>query len=119
MNYTGTFDGVQRDELFGGTSIPVSVRNINISSDTSITRGAILSSATETGNFALATDSDTSKILAVAACDFTATSDNTVTQAYTSGVFNRERLTLADGSDINKLADTLRKDGIILTSIQN
>ena len=115
--FFGTRDGIKRDELMGGADgIPVSIRNVEVSSDTTIQRGMLLASATTFGVFAPATNSDTSKVLVIAEKDFTADSDLHVTQAYTSGKFNREKIIL-DGN-IDDFENELRKQNIILTSIK-
>lgn len=115
--FFGTRDGIKRDELMGGADgIPVSIRNVEVSSDTTIQRGMLLASATTFGVFAPATSSDTSKVLVIAEKDFTADSDLHVTQAYTSGKFNREKIIL-DGN-IDDFENELRKQNIILTSIK-
>ena len=114
--FFGVRDGVQRDELCGGAEQLMSIRNIEVASDTSIQRGMLLSSATTFGVFAPA-DSDTNKVFVVAEKDFTADSDLHVTQAYTSGKFNREKIILNEGLNIDDYEEALRKVNIILTSI--
>lgn len=118
--FFGTFKDIQpRDELFGGDDgIPVSKRNITVGSDTTVERGMLLAAGTTFGTFAEAT-SDTAKVFVIAAEDFTADSDHTVTQAYTSGKFNREKIKLDENLDIDDYEETLRKVNIILTSIKD
>ena len=119
--FFGTFKNIQpRDELFGGDDgIPVSLRNIEVDSSTSIQRGMLLSSATTFGTFAPAADTDTSKVYVVAAETFDADSDHTVTQAYVSGKFNREKIVLDSSLDIDDFEETLRRANIHLTSIMD
>ncbi len=117
--FFGTRDGIKRDELMGGADgIPVSIRNIEVSTDTTIQRGMLLASATTFGVFAPATSSDTSKVLVIAENDFVADSDHTVTQAFTSGKFNREKIILDESLNIDDFEVELRRQNIILTSIK-
>lgn len=117
--FFGTRDGIKRDELCGGADgIPMSIRNIEVGSDTTIQRGMLLSSATTFGVFAPVADTDTSKVFVIAEKDFQADSDHTVTQAYTSGKFNREKIILDESLNIDNYEETLRKENIILTSIK-
>lgn len=119
--YFGKFENtVARDELFGGgDGFPVEIANVKVASGTTITRGTILASATPAGTYSLATASDTSKSLAIAAENFVATSsDDTVTQAFTAGKFNREKLTADTETTIAALELPLRTQNIILTSIK-
>lgn len=113
--YYEEFAGVARDELFGDVSQPVKIRNVTLSTGTAITRGTILAAATPDGTYAAATAADVNKNLVIAAADFTATSDGTVTQAYSSGVFNREKIT---PSDTGVFELELRRQNIQLTSIK-
>ena len=115
--FFGTRDGIKRDELCGGAEQLMSIRNIEVAADAEIKRGMLLNSATTFGVFAPA-DSDTTKVLVVAEKDFTADSDHTVTQAYTSGKFNREKIILSEGLNIDDYEESLRKVDIYLTSIK-
>ncbi len=115
--FFGQHNGIKRDELCGGAEQLMSIRNIEVASDTTIQRGMLLSSATTFGVFAPA-DSDTTKVFVIAEKDFTADSDHTVTQAYTSGKFNREKIILSDGLNIDDYEEPLRKVDIYLTSIK-
>ena len=122
MTYTGTFQNtVYRDELFGGgDGFPVEIINVQLASDSTVTRGTIIAGDTPKSTFAaVSSAADAEKFLAVVAEDFTATdSDSSVTSAYSAGKFNREKLILADGLDINDFENALRKQNIILTSIK-
>lgn len=118
MTYTADFDGVKRDELFAGPEIDVSVWNVKVGSDATITRGMILAGDTINGTFAQATSSDTGKVLCIAADNFTADSDSTVTRAYGSGKFHREKLILPDGENVSTFEEPLRKVNIILAKLK-
>lgn len=113
-----TRDGIKRDELMGGADgIPVSIRNIDVASDTTIQRGMLLSASSTFGVFAPAADTST-KVFVIAEKDFVADSDHTVTQAYTSGKFNREKIILDENLNIDNFEVELRRQNIILTSIK-
>ena len=116
--FFGVRDGIKRDELCGGAEQLMSIRNIEVASDTSIQRGMLLSSDSTFGIFSQPTDSDTSKVFVIAEKDFTADSDSQVTQVYTSGKFNREKIILNEGLNIDDFEEVLRKENIILTSIK-
>lgn len=115
--FFGKRDGIVRDELCGGAEQLMSIRNIEVASDTTIQRGMLLGSATTFGVFAPATDTST-KVFVIAEKDFTADSDHTVTQAYTSGKFNREKIVLDESLNIDDFEEQLRKVNIILTTIK-
>ncbi len=116
MSGFSTIDGVSYDELFGGSSMPVHTKNVTVGANAVIKRGMVL--AETNGVYALAVAADNEKPLVIAKEDFTATTSAKVTTAYTSGVFNREKLTLGDGANIANFEEQLRKDNILLTSIR-
>ena len=117
--FFGQRDGIKRDELCGGAEQLMSIRNIEVAADAEIKRGTLLASATTYGVFAPVTSaSDTSKVLVIAEKDFAADSDHTITQAYTSGKFNREKIILKSGLNIDNFEEKLRAVDIYLTSIQ-
>ena len=121
--YFATFDGIQRDELAGGTDGSFqTIWNVNVGASAAIERGMLLAASTPTGEFKLVSDaSDASKVLVVARDNFTADKTHTVTQAYASGKFNRERIILGGTSalTIEPFEDQLRKSNIHLTSIKD
>ena len=118
-----TFDGIQRDELSGGTDGSFqTIWNVNVGASAAIERGMLLAADKPTGEFKLVSDaSDASKVLVVARDNFTADETHTVTQAYASGKFNRERIILGGTSalTIEPFEDQLRKSNIHLTSIKD
>ena len=117
-NFFSVHEGVARDELMGGADgIPVSIRNIEVASDTTIQRGMLLCSPSTFGVFSQPADSDTSKVFVIAEKDFTADSDLKVTQAFSSGKFNREKIILDESLNIDDFENELRRQNIILTSI--
>ena len=94
--YFGTFDGIQR--------------------------GMLLASDTPTGTYApVSNASDASKVLVIARDNFTADADHTVTQAYASGAFHREKIILGGTSSltIEPFEDQLRKSNIHLRSLKD
>lgn len=121
MEYSGTFENtVKRDELFGGADgIPVSTINVIVKPDAEIKRGMILCAAEVGGEFSpVSAKADAKKILAIAACDFSPSGAQNITQAYTSGKFNREKLVIDSAIDLADFENELRKVNIILTSIK-
>ena len=122
MSYVETVDGVIRDELAGGVGGGHEIWNINVGESAVIERGMLLCASAVTAEFAQVTGaSDASKVLVVARDDFSADEDHTVTQAFASGKFNRERIKLGGASTLtlDPFEDQLRKSNILLTSIQD
>ena len=121
--YFGTFDGITRDELSGGTDGSFqTIWNVNVGASAAIKRGMLLASDTPTGEFKLVSQvSDAAKVLVIARDDFTADEYHKVTQAYASGKFNRERIILGGTSalTIEPFEDQLRKSNIHVTSIKD
>lgn len=122
--YFATFDGIQRDELAGGTDGSFqTIWNVNVGASAAIERGMLLAADKPTGEFKLVSDaSDASKVLVVARDNFTADADgHCVTQAYASGKFNREKIKLGGTSalTIDVFEDAMRKSNLHLTSIKD
>lgn len=121
--YFGTFDGITRDELSGGTDGSFqTIWNVNVGASAAIERGMLLAADTPTGEFKLVSSADdAAKVLVIARDDFTADANHTVTQAYASGKFNRERIILGGTSalTIEPFEDQLRKSNIHVTSIKD
>ena len=121
--YFATFDGIQRDELAGGTDGSFqTIWNVNVGASAAIERGMLLAADKPTGEFKLVSDaSDASKVLVVARDNFTADETHTVTQAYASGKFNRERIKLGGTSalTLEPFEDAMRKSNLHLTSIKD
>ena len=121
--YFGTFDGITRDELSGGTDGSFqTIWNVNVGASAAIKRGMLLAADTPTSEFKLVSQvSDASKVLVIARDDFTADDYHKVTQAYASGKFNRERIILGGTSalTIEPFEDQLRKSNIHVTSIKD
>ena len=114
-------DGIERDELSGGPEAPLTVWNINVGASAVIERGQLLCADSPTDEFALVSSSgDASKVLGVAVADFVADADHTVTQIYSSGKFNRERIKIGGDSSLTleTFENELRRQNIHLTSIK-
>ncbi len=118
--YCGEFKGFNPDELIGDTYEPIITRNIEVGSNAEVKRGELLAASTPTGVYQTATAADTAKFLVVARDNFTADSDCKITTAYTSGVFNRERLvTGSTGTTVvDALEFSLRQQNIFLTGLR-
>lgn len=114
-------DGIERDELSGGPEAPLTVWNVNVGASAVIERGQLLCASSPTADFALVSSAgDASKVLGVAVADFTADADHTVTQIYSSGKFNRERIILGGDSSLTLdiFENEMRRQNIHLTSIK-
>lgn len=120
MKYTDTVAGWSADELLAGTEFPTEIFNVSLSSGASISRGDLLCSSSMSGVFSIAGASDATKILCIAAEDFTADSLHAVTQAYFSGKFNRNKLTFGGNSsvDLSDFEQEMRKQNLHLTKMQ-
>ncbi|MBR1645174.1 MAG: hypothetical protein IJ774_05475 [Selenomonadaceae bacterium] len=122
MEYFGTFDGIQRDELAAGGVIPESIWNVNVGASAAIQRGMLLAADTPTAVFAPVSNvSDASKVLVIARDNFVSDADHTVTQAYASGTFHREKIILGGTSALTTepFEDQLRKSNIHLRSLKD
>ena len=103
-----TITGISFEELIGGHEIAALEKNISITSGTALARGSVL---TATGT--LAGKGETASY--VLAADVSAT--DTVATVYTSGMFNREKLVVADGDTVDSHEAELRDVNIYLTSL--
>lgn len=122
MKYVEEVNGWEEDGLLGGLEFPVELYNVSVGSSASISRGDLLCGNSMSGVFdVVGGASDASKILAIAAEDFIADSLSTVTQAYFSGKFNREKLTFGGNSsvDISAFESEMRKQNLHLTSLKD
>jgi hypothetical protein len=119
--YTEFGDTVTRDELQAATPEPIEIHNIKVANNAKIKRGMLLAATNATSVFSAATAADTSKYLAIAYTDFDADADHTVTQAYVSGAFHREKI--IDGTDdysvTDALENTLRMQNIRVVSLKD
>lgn len=115
MKYIEEFEGFREDGLLGGTEYPVDLINVSLTAGASVSRGDLLCGSSFSAVFApVGGASDASKILLIASEDFVADSLNAVTPAYSSGKFNRNKITCAGGS-ISDYEAEMRKQNIHLT----
>lgn len=120
-NYYWSISGITRDELTGGGVIPVDIWNVNVGASAIIERGQLLCADSPTSTWSLASSTlDADKVLGIARDNFVADEDHTVTQIYSSGTFNRERIKLGGDSTltIEPFVDKLRKSNIHLRHLK-
>lgn len=123
MAYAEVFDGVQRDELIGGSDVTIRLHNVPVGANAEIERGDLLCAESIGGAFSLVgSAADANKVLMIAAENYTADSLGGAVTAYESGVFNRERVKF--GNEAASLTSAMfeqemRKQNLILTSIQD
>lgn len=118
MAYYVTVSGWTEDGLIGGLQEPVEIHNISLTSGASVSRGDLLC-ADSLGAYAPASlADDAQKDLCIAASD--ADSTTSITQAYFSGVFNREKVMVGGAASLTADAfeSSLRKQNIRLTSMK-
>ena len=120
MKYITELTGFDPDELIGGLEETPEIINVQVDSAASISRGDLICAASMSSIFApVESAEDASKILMIAANDFTADSLHTVTQAYSGGKFNREKITFGGASlSLLPFEAELRKQNIIVTSLK-
>ena len=123
MSYVETVAGVTRDELLGGHEIPLELWNVNVGASAVIERGMLLGASSPTATFDLVNSSlDASKCLVIASSDFTANSiSGHVTTAYSSGLFNRDKIILGGTSalTLDLFVNEMRKQNLHVTDIKN
>ncbi len=121
-NYFFTTSGIQRDELQAGSEIPVDIWNINVGASAVIERGMLLGASSIDGTFdVVGSASDLNKVFVIARDDFIAGGESAcVTQAYSSGVFHREKIKLGGDSTLTTLPfeNALRMQGIHLRHLE-
>ena len=120
MAYFETNDGWQEDALVGGEYAAIEVHNVSLSGGASVQRGELICAANDVWSPVASAD-DASKPLAIACSDFTADSIQAVTQAYKSGVFNREKIICGAESaslSVDTFEQSLRTQNIRLTSMK-
>ena len=108
--------GIGFDDLFAGPEERVMTKNVKAGNGAEIKRGMLL--ADNGGVAAPVTAADTDTTLFIASEDFEADSNTgVVTTVYTSGRFNRSKIKVGEGIDINDFEEPLRKVDIILTDV--
>lgn len=112
----GIMDGVHHDELLGGTAVTPLIANVTLTAAAAgvIKRGTLL--AVASGKYAAVAKGGTA--VAVLAADATAAAAGDITATvYVRGIFNREKLIVADGDTADAHEDELRKIGIYMTGL--
>lgn len=123
--YNGSFPGIEHDDLQAmSEQVPVFVRNVEISSDTTISRGMLMAATDPRGEYHLANATDAAannRFYGIAIDDYKADSDHTITQCYISGIFHEEKIITADSdtAPIKLFELELRKQHIWLRKIQD
>lgn len=121
MKYVETIAGWEEDGLLAGSEEAIGINNVNVSASATLERGDLICAGSLSGVFApVGSASDAGKVLMIAADDFTADSLSTVTQAYSSGVFNRERIKFGGNSSLTTepFEQALRIQNIHLRGLQ-
>lgn len=124
MTYVETIHERTWDELIGGTAFPAMTANVTFAQATVATtlkRGTLVAKDTATGKYAAADSTVATAKVGTAILAYSVTLSTTadvVGTVYTSGVFNRERITLVHkGDTLATHEDELRRLGIYLTSL--
>lgn len=115
-----TVDGQTFDELIGGTEVAILTANITLLAGGNYKRGSVLGKITESGKYKLVDKAatDGSQIADMILSDNAdAIAADTIATAYVSGIFNREKLTVANGDSIDGHEDELRGKNIYLTKL--
>ena len=122
--YYGSLDsGIKRDDLLSmSDQVPVFIRNIEIGTDTTVTRGMLMAATDPQGEYHLATASDatlSNAFFGIAVNDYQADSDHSVTQCYISGIFHDSKIITADSdtAPVKLFELELRRQGIWLRKI--
>lgn len=111
-----TETGTAFEELIGGHEVTAMRHNIKITAGTALKRGSIVTAAGVLVGTNKAESGSTDVAEYVVAEDSTAT--DTVLTVYVSGIFNREKLIVADGDTVEAHKAELRDKNIYLTSIR-
>ncbi len=109
--------GLEWDDLVAGPEEKIRFKNVKFGSNAVIERGMLLAEDSDSV-VAPATASDTNKPLYIAKSDFEAGSDTGVIDTvFSRGLFNRSKIKVSEGVDINDFEEPLRKVNILLTDI--
>ena len=136
MNYYSEVTGFKEDGLIAHSAIQSIVHNVKVSA--AVVRGLLICKGSDGKYSPVTENADASKVLAIAATDFTPTDDSNVTQAYVRGCFSAEKVYVGDAEpyvalgkvgnvetligeaiDFDAFAEALRKENIFLTSLGN
>lgn len=108
-----TLKGVTFEGLIAGPEIPLMTKNVTLATGQKVTRGTLLTLDDTAGTYSATASGG--KASAIAAEDFEATEASAVATVYTSGYFNRDALTVAEGDDVTKHEEELRALNIYLS----
>lgn len=134
MGYYEEVMGFEEDGLIAHSEIQTILHNVKVSA--AVVRGQLICRGSDGKYSPVTENADASKVLAIAACDFTPSDDNNVTQAYARGCFNVEKVYVGDNPayslghlsevevlvgeaiDLETFRQALRSQGIWLTSLE-
>ena len=119
MSYVIKSNHALEDGLLAGGEFPVRLDNISLTGGATVERGDLL--VGDCGVYSLASgEGDLSKSFAIAARDYVADSLGGVTQAYSAGLFAREKINLGGAASsvlfLDNYEQALRVQNIHLTS---
>lgn len=135
MNYYDEVTGFKEDGLIAYPAIQAIVHNVKVS--VAVVRGLLICKGSDGKYSPVTENADASKVLAIAATDFTPTDNSNVTQAYVRGCFSAEKVYVGQdppyslgaldsvevliGEEFNlePFLDALRVQGIYLTSLKS
>ena len=116
MKYFEEYKGNRHaDELVAGLE-DVMLENVQVTGEAE--RGTILCSDNAGVYSAVSVAADAGKALAIAYEDFDAGTDATVATVYTSGKFHANKLKTGGEVDVEDFKESLRRDNILLTTLQ-
>lgn len=114
-----TMVGANYEVLECGTCAPVIIRNMIVSSDTTVERGMLLAGMWDgfdvTVGAATAADTAGGTDLYIAVRD--EPTGSTVTSGYANGVFNRHAIKVGEGLKVEMFEHEMRKQNMILTEV--
>ena len=110
--YVTTTPGVHYDDLIGSTGVSIVTQNVAVSAGTAMGRGTLM---TITSGTAAAT-AKAGHADAILAAPVSTT--DTVATVYVKGMFNREKIIVADSDTVEAHETELRDGGIYLTSLK-
>ena len=134
MCYYEEVMGFEEDGLLAHNAIAAFVQNVKVSS--AVVHGQLICRGDDGKYSPVTENADASKVLAIAARDFTPSNDNNVTQSYSRGCFSVEKVYVGDNPcyslghlddveilvgeaiDLETFRQALRSQGIWLTSLE-
>lgn len=110
--YVTTTPGVHYDDLIGSTGVSIVTQNVAVSAGTAMERGTLMTITSGTAA-ATAKAGHADAILAASV-----STTDTVATVYVKGMFNREKIIVADSDTVEAHETELRDSGIYLTSLK-